>query len=253
MHVLTFALQKGGVGKTSTTLAIGVELARQGLRVLLVDMDPQSNLTTAIGVDQSQLPRSIYDVLLAPDDGVSGVIVDTPYGVALAPAKLVLAGAEMMLVNQVGRELVLRSALSSVQDHYDLCLIDTPPSLGVLTINALCAAHDVIVPLQAHALALHAIPQLEDTIKRVRILNPALKLTGIVVTMVDRRTTVSRQVEEEARRVYGDLVFATTIPQATRMIEAPAAGQPIGMYAPDSAAAIAYRDLAQEFINRYAS
>ena len=249
-HVRALAMQKGGVGKTTTTLAVGVELAAMGRRVLLVDMDPQSNLTQAIGYDPSTLARSIYDVLLDPEPGVGAATLQTSYGVDLVPATLSLAGAELMLSNRIGRELILRTALAAARDAYEYILIDTAPSLALLTVNALAAADAVIVPLQAHALALKAMGQLEETIRLVRQLNPALHLGGLVLTMHDRRTLLSQAVEDEARQRYGDLVYQTIIPLTVKLAEAPAAGQPISAYAPDSSAARAYRDLAHEMVAR---
>jgi chromosome partitioning protein len=238
------------VGKTTTTLAVGVELAALGRRVLLVDLDPQSNLTQAIGYDPSTLARSIYDVLLNPEAGVTAATLQTSYGVDLVPATLSLAGAELMLSNRIGRELILRTALAGVRDAYDSILIDTAPSLALLTVNALAAADAVIVPLQAHALALKAMGQLEEIIRLVRQLNPTLGLGGLVLTMYDRRTLLSQAVEDQARQRYGDLVYQTTIPLTVKLAEAPAAGQPIGAYAPDSSAARAYRDLVHEMVAR---
>lgn len=251
MTVLAIAMQKGGVGKTTTTLALGAELAQLGQRVLVIDMDPQSNLTMALGVDPSTLDRSIYEVLLNPTHGAELAIRSTDYRVDVLPATLMLAGAELMLAGQFGRELRLRTALQETRRTYNYILIDCPPSLGVFTVNALTAADSVVAPLQAHVFALKAMPYLEETIQIVRQLNPALHLSGIVVTMVDRRTTVNAAVEDEIRRRYQRLVFQTVIPFNVKLVESPAAGQPIGVYAADSSGARAYRALAQEVVARY--
>jgi chromosome partitioning protein len=253
MTVLALAMQKGGVGKTTTTLAVGVELARTGARVLLVDLDPQSNLTMSIGYDPASLERSIYEVLIEPTDlaRVRSTILPCEHDVALLPATLGLAGAELALAGRVGRELLLRSALSELRTSYDYILIDSPPNLGLFTLNALAAADAVIVPVQAHVLALKALPQLEQTIGLIRQLNPALHVGGIVVTMVDRRTMVNQEVEEAVRQQYGELVFQTVIPFSVRLVEAPAAGQPIAVYAPESRGAHAYESLAREVAARY--
>lgn len=251
MRVLAFAMQKGGVGKTTTTLAVGVELAMLGNRVLLVDMDPQSNLTQALGYDPTQLAHSIYDVLLHPNQDPSTAILHTSHGVDLIPATLALAAAELTLASVFGRELRLRTALMDLRRQYDYILIDSPPSLGIFTVNALTAADAVIVPLQAHVFALQALPQLEETIAIVRQLNPTLQIGGIAVTMIDRRTSVNQMVEDAARQQYGDLVFRTIIPFNVKLVEAPAAGQPISAYAPASSGARAYHELALEVAERY--
>jgi chromosome partitioning protein len=251
MTILALAMQKGGVGKTTTTLAVGVELAKLGARVLLIDIDPQSNLTQALGYDPTQLERSVHDILLNPTHDLSAAALRTDHGPDLVPATLALAGAELMLAGQFGRELRLRTALLEVRRQYDYILIDSPPSLGIFTINALTAADAVIVPLQAHVFALQALPQLEETIAIVRQLNPSLAIGGIVVTMIDRRTSVNQLVEDAARQQYGDLVFKTVIPFNVKLVEAPAAGQPISAYAPGSSGARAYHDLAQEVAARY--
>lgn len=251
MTILAFAMQKGGVGKTTTTLAVGVELAKLGARVLLVDIDPQSNLTQALGYDPTQIEHSVYEVLLNATHGPGFATLQTAHEVDLAPATLALAGAELTLAGRFGRELLLRTALAEVRRDYDYILIDSPPSLGIFTVNALTAADAVIVPLQAHVFALKALPQLEETIGIVRQLNPALTIGGIVITMMDRRTSVNQVVEEEARRQYGDLVFNAVIPFNVKLVEAPAAGLPISRYAPDSSGARAYHDLAQEVAQRY--
>jgi len=251
MTILAFAMQKGGVGKTTTTLAVGVELAALGARVLLVDIDPQSNLTQALGYDPTQLARSVHDVLLNPAQGLDGAILHTNYGVDLVPATLALAGAELTLASVFGRELRLRTVLMAQHRQYDYILIDSPPSLGIFTVNALTAAEAVIVPLQAHVFALQALPQLEETIAIVRQLNPQLVIGGIAVTMIDRRTSVNQVVEDAVRQQYGELVFKTVIPFNVKLVEAPAAGQPINVYAPGSSGARAYHELALEVAARY--
>lgn len=251
MTVLAVAMQKGGVGKTTTTLSVGVELAQLGARVLLIDIDPQSNLTQALGHDPTAIENSVYEVLLNPTHGSGFATITTDYGVDLVPATLALAGAELTLAGRFGRELLLRTALQDARRTYDYILIDSPPSLGVFTVNALTAANSVLVPLQAHVFALKAMPQLEETIQIVRQLNPSLRIGGVAVTMVDRRTSVNAVVEDTIRRQYGDVVFKTVIPFNVKLVESPAAGQPISVYAADSSGARAYRDLAQEVAARY--
>ena len=251
MAVLSFALQKGGVGKTTTTLAVGIALATHGARVLLVDTDPQSNLTQALGFDPTQITHSVYEVLLNPTHGVGFATLATKYDVDLIPATLALAGAELTLAGRFGRELLLRTALVEARQIYDYILIDAPPSLGVFTVNALTAADAVIVPVQAHIFALRALPQLEETIALVRQLNPDLHIGGIVITMLDRRTSVNQVVEADVRQHYGDLVFKTIIPFNVKLVEAPAFGTPISTYAPESSGARAYDDLALEVAARY--
>lgn len=211
MPVLAFAMQKGGVGKTSSTASIGVELATIGKRVLLIDMDPQANLTQSVGVDQETVTQSIYEVLTQLESDIAPIIIQTDYGVDLAPATLSLSGAELQLASRIGRELVLRNAIASVRDFYDYILIDTPPSLGLLTIAALVASDAIIVPLQAHALAFKALPLLEETIRLARQLNPRLAIGGIAITMSNNRTNISQSIENLARETYDKLVFATVI------------------------------------------
>lgn len=250
--VLAFCMQKGGVGKTTTTLSLGVALARRGARVLLIDIDPQANLTQGLGVDPAEVEYSIYEVLLNPEQGSDFATIATDAGVGLIPSTLDLAGAELELAGKVGRELLLREALTTTRTHYDYILLDPPPSLGLFTLNALAAADAVIVPLQTHAYAFKAMPKLESTIALVRKLNPALAIGGIVCTLADRRTNLSQVVEQQIRQEYGDLVFTTSIPTNTKLAEAPAAGTPIATYAPDSAGARAYAALAEEVEQRYA-
>jgi chromosome partitioning protein len=251
-HVLAFTMQKGGVGKTTTTLNVGVALVQRGARVLVIDIDPQANLTQGLGADPEKLDYSIYEVLLNPEQGTAFATVTTDAGVDLIPSTLALAGAELELAGKVGRELLLRKALKSVGNHYDYILIDPPPSLGLFTLNALAVADAAIVPLQVHAYAFKAMPQLEATIELVRELNPKLHIGGIVCTLSDRRTLLSQTVEKQIRSRYEDLVFSTVIPINIKLAEAPAAGEPISTYAPGSTGAIAYAALAEELEVRYA-
>ena len=248
--IIATAMQKGGVGKTTTALALGAELAHSGRHVLLVDLDPQSNLTQGLGFDPTTLDVSVYEAMIEPGN-VEATMLHSDLGVDLLPATLALAGAELQFAGRFGRELLLRSALAPLRRQYDYILIDSPPSLGLFTVNALTAADTVLVPLQAHVFALGAMSQLEDTISMIRQLNPTLSIGGIVITMVDRRTSVNALIESEARERYGDLVFATTIPFSTKITEAPAAGVPVTEYAADSAGAKAYRALAEEVRQRW--
>lgn len=251
-HTFALAMQKGGVGKTTTALSLGAMLADRGRRVLLIDLDPQANLTQGLGVDPSALEYSVYEVLLNPDRGVGFACTPTAAGVDLVPASLDLAGAELELAGKVGRELLLRKALRAARAEYDYILLDPPPSLGIFSLNALAAADAVIVPLQLHAYALKAMPQLEATVELVKEIHPALAIGGIVCTLADRRTNLSQQIEQEVRERYGDLVFETVIPMNVKLAEAPSSGTPIGAYAPHSAGALAYAALADELEARYA-
>jgi chromosome partitioning protein len=251
MPVIGVVMQKGGVGKSTTTLSLGAELGRLGLSVLLVDMDAQTNLTQAVGLDPTQITTSVFDLLMDPVRGVESAIQSTTFDVDIIPATLGLARAELVLAGHVGRELLLRRALQLVRERYDFILIDSPPSLGLLTLNTMAAADSLLVPLQAHIFALHAMAHLEETVALIRQLHPSVAIQGILMTMVDRRTSVNQAVEQAARERYGSLVFETTIPFNIKLVEAPAAGQPIGLYAPNSSSAQAYARLAREVRERY--
>jgi len=247
--IIAISMQKGGVGKTTTTLALGSELARSGARVLLVDLDPQASLTEGIGVTPDQLDGTIYEAMIDPTLGTQ-VTITTEYGVDLIPATLALAGAELSFAGRFGRELLLRQALVPLRSQYDYILIDSPPGLGIFTVNALVAADRLLIPLQAHVFAMDQMAQMESTITMIRQMNPSLSIGGIVVTMVGR-TNINQAIESAARERYGDLVFDITIPHSVKIIEAPAAGQPITIYAPESAGALAYAALAEEVRERW--
>lgn len=249
-RIIALANQKGGVGKTTTSVNIAGELARRGARVLLIDCDPQGNATTSLGIAKAQLASTTYDVLMghAP---IEQVAIETGRaGFQLIPADQDLAGAEIELSQVDKREWQLTRALAAAS-HYDWVLIDCPPSLGLLTLNALCAAYGVIIPLQCEYLALEGLAQLKGTIDRVQgNLNTDLHIAGVVMTMYDGRTNLAQQVVEEVRRYFPQRVFATLIPRSIRLSEAPSYGQLISEYDPTSRGAQAYASLTEELINR---
>ncbi len=250
-HILAFTNQKGGVGKTTTTLNVGAILAQKRARVLLIDTDPQASLTKGLGVDPSTAEHTIYEVLLNPEQGTTFATVELAQCLHLIPANKQLKGAQDALSGKMGREFLLRKALKASAEHYDYVLIDTPPNLGLLTANALIVAHAIIVPVQAHYYAMEALAELEETIELVREGNPALHIGGYVCTFVDRRTSLSRQVEQQMRTRYGEKVFQTIIPLNTTLAEAPAFGEPVNVYAPSSTGAAAYAQLVDELEERY--
>jgi chromosome partitioning protein len=245
-QVIALANQKGGVAKTTTTLNLGVALAERGKRVLAVDLDPQSNLTMSQGLDPDDLAQSMFDVLVHKVP-IEDVIVSREVDVAVA--NLDLAGAELALSAMIGRERALQKALLPVRSGYDYILIDTPPSLGLLTINALTAADGVIVPVQCEYLSLRGLIQLENTLAMIRDnLNPDVRIKGILPTMFDMRTLHSREAVEILQENFGDLVFDTRIRKTVRYAEAPVKGTSVLKYDAHGNAAKAYRDLAGEVL-----
>lgn len=246
-RVLAIANQKGGVGKTTTAVNLGAALAEHGYRVLVVDLDPQGNATTGLGINARNLQASIYDVIMQ-DTALEDCIEPTTLrNLFLAPATIDLAGAEIELVPAFSRELKLRRAVDSVRDEYDFVIIDCPPSLGLLTVNGLAAADDVIVPIQCEYYALEGLSQLVRNVALVRSnLNPGLDIRGIVMTMYDARTKLADQVVREVREHFGDRVYRTVVPRTVRLSEAPSFGQPIIVFDPTSRGAVAYRELAKE-------
>jgi chromosome partitioning protein len=248
--VLAVANQKGGVGKTTTAVNVSAYLAL-GLRVLLVDLDPQANATSSLGLDPNGIELSTYDVLIGQSPLGEAVVSSGRQQLDLAPASRALAGAQVELVEMADRERRLALALDGVAASYDVVLVDTPPSLGILTLNALVAADLLLAPVQCEYLALEGVAQLMETIDLVRAtLNPRLELLGMLMTMFDPRTRLSLQVVEEVRRHFPDKTFQTVIPRSVRLSEAPSYGKPVLEYEPTSRGASAYADLAQELIQR---
>jgi chromosome partitioning protein len=246
-RVISFANQKGGVAKTTTTLNLGVAFSEHGLKVLLVDLDPQGNLTMSQGMNPDSIERSMFDVLVHRTP-IQEVIHHAE--VDLAVSSIDLAGAELALSSMIGRERALEKALAEVKDSYDYVLIDTPPSLGLLTINALVASTGVIVPVQCEYLSLRGLVQLENTLSMIREnLNPIVEIEGILPTMYDSRTLHSREAVEILQENFGDLVFDTKIRKTVRYAEAPVKGTSVLKYDPSGNAAEAYRQLAKEVLN----
>jgi chromosome partitioning protein len=246
-RVIAFANQKGGVAKTTTALNLGVAFSEQGIKVLLVDLDPQGNLTMSQGLNPDAIERSMFDVLVHRVP-ITEVIHNAE--VDLAVSSIDLAGAELALSSMIGRERALEKALAPVKENYNYVLIDTPPSLGLLTINALVASNGVIVPVQCEYLSLRGLVQLENTLSMIREnLNPDVAIEGILPTMYDKRTLHSREAVEILEENFGDLVFDTKIRKTIRYAEAPVKGSSVLKYDPTGNAAEAYRKLAKEVLN----
>jgi chromosome partitioning protein len=250
-RVIAIANQKGGVGKTTTAVNLSAALARRGRRVLLVDVDPQGNSTTALGIEKTRVERCIYDVLLKNASLSDATIESGVENLRLVPATLNLAGAEIELVSALSREQRLRNALRNAGRSYDDVIIDCPPSLGLLTLNALTAAQWLIVPVQAEYLALEGLGQLTRVIELVRThLNEDLRIMGVLITMYDGRTNLATQVVAEVENYFPGEVFATRIPRTVRLSEAPSYGAPIATFDPKSKGAAAYAALAEEVLAR---
>lgn len=248
--------QKGGVGKSTTAINLGAALGEMGKQVLIVDLDPQGNSTSGVGIDKGMIETDVYDILITAKTPEAipleeAIIPDVCYGLDVVPATIDLAAAELDLVTQLARESRLQSALGAVRGKYDYIFIDCPPSLGLLTVNALVAADKVITPIQCEFYALEGVTQLLETMNRVKnALNPSLEVLGILMTMYDSRTKLSNQVVEEVRKHFGSRVFETVIPRSTKVSEAPSYGIPITQYDVGGKGALAYIALAKEVIDR---
>ncbi len=252
-RVVSVANQKGGVAKTTTSVNLGTALALRGHRILVVDIDPQANATTGLGIDRRTVERSTYD-LLTGEVTVDEIARPTAIkNLSVVPASLDLAGAEIELAGAIAREKRLAEALEGIRGDFELVFLDCPPSLGLLTVNALAAAEDLIVPVQCEYYALEGLGQLVETAERVRrSLNPNLRVAGFVLTMYDARTRLSSQVADEVRSHFGDLVYDSVIPRSVRLSEAPSYGEPVVTLDPSSRGAVSYRKLAVEVEKRYA-
>ncbi len=251
--IVSFSNQKGGVGKTTTCVNMAAYIASFGKKVLLIDMDPQGNATTGFGLSKSSLKESVYNVLIE-DDKVSANIRKTEMeNLDLLPANIDLAGAEVELVYKRQREKVLKTALEEVRDNYDYIFIDCPPSLGLLTINALSAADSVIIPIQSEYYALEGLSQLMNSISLVKQhLNPKLEVDGVVLTMYDSRSLISRQISEEIRKFFTKRLFEIVVPRNIRLVEAASYGKPILLHDPKCTGARAYKALTEEYLRREA-
>jgi chromosome partitioning protein len=246
-RILAIANQKGGVGKTTTAVNLGAGLAELGYRVLIVDLDPQGNATTGLGVNARNLESSVYDALMNETPIEDCIEPTAVRNLFVAPATIDLAGAEIELVPAFSRELKLRRALDSIKDEFDYTLIDCPPSLGLLTVNGLAAADEVLVPIQCEYYALEGLGQLLRNVQLVQSnLNPKLEVSAIILTMYDARTKLAEQVAQEVRDHFGPKVCRNLVPRTVRLSEAPSFGQPIIVFDPSSRGAIAYRELAKE-------
>lgn len=246
--VISVTNQKGGVGKTTSSINLSAALVDKGQRILLLDMDPQGNASVGLGVDASELEATIYDVLLN-EATAQEAIVKTESGVDVMTANGDLAGAQVELLNEIGRELRLKKALASVQGDYDYIFIDCPPALNVLTINALVASNSVMIPMQCEYFALEGLSALVSTIRAIReTLNPNLKIEGLLRTMFDKRNSLSGEVSKQLQNHFGDKVYDTVIPRNVRLAEAPSYGESAITYAPSSKGARAYVKLAKEIL-----
>ena len=249
--VIAIINQKGGVGKSTTAINLSAALGETGKQVLLIDLDPQGNSSSGLGVEKNRVSRCIYDALLNDIPLTDIIIPDVSKGLDVVPATINLAGAEVELVSEMARENRLKDAIGPMRGRYDYVFIDCPPSLGLLTINALVAADKLLIPIQCEFYALEGVTKLLDSMKRVKSrLNPSLDIYGVLLTMSDNRTTLSRQVSDEVRRYFGKIVFETSIPRTVKLSEAPSFGQPITQYDPTGKGAQSYINLAKEVISR---
>jgi chromosome partitioning protein len=249
-RIISIASQKGGVGKTTTAINLGACLAQESRRVLLADIDPQGNASSGLGINGNDQRSSIYEVLIGQSEMLDSIVPTALANLDVLPAGQRLSGAEVELVGMMARETRLKNSLALIRENYDYILVDSPPSLGLLTINALTASDSVLIPLQCEYLALEGLTQLIGAIRLVQDhLNPSLRIEGVLLTMFDARLNLSQQVAEEARKFFAERVYKTVIPRNVRLSEAPSFGKPIVLYDPHSSGAESYRELAREVLD----
>ncbi len=249
--IVCIANQKGGVGKTTTALNLSAFLGKKNKKILLVDMDPQGNASSGMGFDIHKLDRTIYEVLLEEYSSLECILPTKEENVWILPSNVNLAGLEVDLLEKENKNEQLKQILNKIRNQYDYIIIDSPPNLGILTLNGLCASDGVIIPLQTEYYALEGITQLMKVIHRVqKTLNPSLVLVGVLLTMYDSRTSLSKMVVDDVKKHFKEKVFDSIIPRNVKLSEAPSFGKSIALYAPDSAGAIAYEKVAEEFLNR---
>lgn len=247
--IISVCNQKGGTGKTTTVVNLAAALAQQGKRVLIIDVDPQGNATSGVGVNKSELRHTIYEMLLNRAHPQEIILKDVYPNLDIIPCNINLTGAEIELVGAIARETRLKNGLAQVQHHYDYIFTDSPPSLGLLTLNALVACHSVIIPIQCEFYALEGVSQLLNTLNLIREgLNPSLAIEGVLLTMADYRTNLTNEVITEIRSYFKDKVYDTIIPRNIRLSEAPSHGKPITLYDNNSIGAVRYSELAQEVL-----
>lgn len=249
--IIAIINQKGGVGKSTTAINLSASLGAAGKKVLLVDLDPQGNATSGLGIDKGSIENEVYDLLLTQAEASECVIEEVFEGLDVIPSTIDLAGAEVELVNEIARENRLKGGLTPLRGSYDYIFIDCAPSLGLLTINALVAADELLIPIQCEFYALEGVTKLLDSMKRVKtLLNPGLDIFGVVLTMFDSRTTLSKQVAAEVENYFGEKVFGTKIPRTVKLSEAPSYGLPVTLYDPNGKGAKSYIALAEEVVAR---